>query len=58
MLERAGTVVEHVSQKVETTTSIAEETISQPLIGAASVLAGISQGLTSYKEAAEKGDEH
>jgi len=45
-----------VSQKVETTTSIAEETISQPLIGAASLMAGISRGLSAYRELTEKGD--
>jgi uncharacterized protein YoxC len=57
MLDRAGSVVENVAEKVDTTTAIAEETISQPLIGAASLLAGLSRGLNSYKQAAEKGDE-
>jgi uncharacterized protein YoxC len=56
VLDRTGEVVEDVSQKVETTTSIAEETISQPLIGAASLMAGISRGLSAYKEVQEKGD--
>jgi uncharacterized protein YoxC len=56
VLDRTGAVVEDVSQKVETTTSIAEETISQPLIGAASLMAGISRGLSAYKEVQEKGD--
>ena len=55
--DRAGTVVENVAEKVDTTTAIAEETISQPLIGAASLLAGLSRGLNSYKQAGEKGDE-
>jgi uncharacterized protein YoxC len=56
LLDRADHLARDVSQKVETTTSIAEETISQPLIGAASLMAGISRGLSAYKEMAEKGD--
>jgi uncharacterized protein YoxC len=56
ILDAADHLVRDVSQKVETTTSIAEETISQPLIGAASLMAGISRGLSTYKEMTEKGD--
>ena len=56
VLDTADQLVKDVSQKVETTTSIAEETISQPLIGAASLMAGISRGLSAYKEMSEKGD--
>jgi hypothetical protein len=57
-LDQTGHVVENVTQKVETTTSMAEETIAQPLIGAASVMAGISRGWDTYKAqtAKEKGD--
>jgi predicted PurR-regulated permease PerM len=55
-LDTADRVVRDVSQKVETTTSIAEETISQPLIGAASLMAGITRGLHAYREMSEKGD--
>jgi predicted PurR-regulated permease PerM len=58
ILDETGHVVENVTQKVETTTSMAEETIAQPLIGAASVMAGISRGWDTYKAQAakEKGD--
>jgi len=56
VLDTADHVVRDVSQKVETTTSIAEETISQPLIGAASLMAGITRGLSAYREMTEKGD--
>jgi len=56
VLDTADRVVRDVSQKVETTTSIAEETISQPLIGAASLMAGITRGLSAYREITEKGD--
>src|SRR5262245_61044541 len=49
VLDTADRVVRDVSQKVETTTSIAEETISQPLIGAASLMAGITRGLSKYR---------
>jgi hypothetical protein len=58
LLDTADHLVRDVSQKVETTTAIAEETISQPLIGAASLMAGISRGLSAYKEMTEKGDGH
>jgi len=59
ILEQTATLVEQVSRKVDTTTAIAEETISQPLIGAASVMAGIHRGLQTYREQAdEKGDNH
>lgn len=56
VLDSADHLVRDVSQKVETTTSIAEETISQPLIGAASLMAGINRGLSVYKEMTEKGN--
>jgi hypothetical protein len=56
IMDSADHVVRDVSQKVETTTAIAEETITQPLIGAASLMAGISRGLSTYKELSEKGE--
>jgi hypothetical protein len=58
ILDQTGHLVEDVSRKVETTTSMAEETIAQPLIGAASVMAGLSRGWDTYKSGLikEKGD--
>ncbi len=57
VMDTVEDTVKTVSQRVDTTTAIAEETISQPLIGAASVMAGLSRGLRTYKErAAEKGE--
>jgi hypothetical protein len=58
ILDQTGRVVEDVSRKVETTTAMAEETIAQPLIGAASVMAGLSRGWDTYKAqmGKEKGD--
>jgi len=58
ILDQTGRMVETVSQKVETTTSIAEEAIAQPLIGAASVMAGVSRGWETYRaeQAREKGE--
>jgi len=60
ILDQTGRLVEDVSRKVETTTSIAEETIAQPLISAASVMAGLSRGWDTYKTqmGKEKGDAH
>lgn len=49
-------VVDNVSQRVDTTTALAEEAISQPLIGAASVMAGVSRAIRAYRAEAEKGD--
>jgi len=58
VLDQTGQFVENVTQKVETTTSLAEETIAQPLIEAASLMAGLSRGWDAYKaqRAEEKGD--
>jgi len=58
VLDQTGQFVEKVTQKVETTTSLAEETIAQPLIEAASLMAGLSRGWDAYKaqRAEEKGD--
>jgi len=58
ILDQTGDLVEDVTQKVETTTSMAEETIAQPLIGAASVMAGLSRGWDAYRAqiAKEKGN--
>jgi uncharacterized protein YoxC len=60
VLDQTGRLIEDVSRKVETTTSMAEETIAQPLISAASVMAGLSRGWDTYKAqmAKEKGDAH
>jgi uncharacterized protein YoxC len=60
MLDQTERLVEDVSRKVETTTSMAEETIAQPLISAASVMAGLSRGWDTYKAqmGKEKGDAH
>jgi len=58
VLDQTGQLVDNVSQKVETTTSLAEETIAQPLIEAASLMAGLSRGWGAYRaqRAEEKGD--
>jgi len=59
ILEQTETLVGRVSEKVDTTTAIAEQTISEPLIGAASVMAGISRGLQALREPDnEKGEAH
>jgi uncharacterized protein YoxC len=60
ILDQTGRLIEDVSRKVETTTSMAEETIAQPLISAASMMAGLSRGWDTYKAqmAKEKGDAH
>lgn len=56
VLDRTSEVVEEVSRGVENTTSRAEAVLSQPLIGAASLMAGINQGLSAYQARQEKGE--
>jgi uncharacterized protein YoxC len=57
VLEKTTTLVEHVTERVDTTTAIAEEAVTEPLIGAASLMAGINRGLRTYSERRhEKGE--
>jgi len=57
VLEKTTGLVNHVSERVDTTTAIAEEAVTEPLIGAASLMAGINRGLKAYTERTnEKGD--
>jgi hypothetical protein len=44
-LTRTTELVVRVSDRVDTTTAIAEEAVTEPLIGAASLMAGIQRGL-------------
>lgn len=50
VLEKTTQLVEQVSERVDTTTAIAEEAVTEPLIGAASLMAGIQRGLRVYTE--------
>jgi hypothetical protein len=57
VLERTTELVDKVSERVDTTTAIAEEAVTEPLIGAASLMAGINRGLRTYSDRATmKGD--
>jgi Na+-transporting NADH:ubiquinone oxidoreductase subunit NqrC len=57
VLEKTSDLVDRVSERVDTTTAIAEEAITEPLIGAASIVAGINRGLRTYSErSTSKGD--
>jgi hypothetical protein len=57
VLEKTTALVDHVGERVDTTTAIAEEAVTEPLIGAASLMAGINRGLRVYTErSSEKGD--
>ena len=57
VLDKTTELVDHVTERVDTTTAIAEEAVTEPLIGAASLMAGINRGLRVYTERAnEKGD--
>jgi hypothetical protein len=50
VLEKTTALVNNVTERVDTTTAIAEEAVTEPLIGAASLMAGINRGLRSYAE--------
>ena len=57
VLEKTTALVDQISERVDTTTAIAEEAVTEPLIGAASLMAGISRGIRVYSEQAnEKGE--
>ena len=57
VLEKTTALVDQISERVDTTTAIAEEAVTEPLIGAASIMAGISRGFRVYTErSSEKGD--
>jgi len=57
VLDKTTHLVDQVSERVDTTTAIAEEAVTEPLIGAASLMAGINRGLRAYAERShEKGD--
>lgn len=57
VLDKATELVDQVSERVDTTTAIAEEAVTEPLIGAASLMAGINRGLRVYTERShDKGD--
>lgn len=56
-LAKTTELVDKVSERVDTTTAIAEEAVTEPLIGAASLLAGIQRGLQTYRaQAGDKGE--
>jgi hypothetical protein len=57
VLERTTEVVDRVADRVDTTTAIAEEVVTQPLIGAASLAAGINRGLRTYSDRAAAQDD-
>lgn len=57
VLDKTTRLVDQVSERVDTTTAIAEEAVTEPLIGAASIMAGINRGLRVYSErTSEKGN--
>ncbi len=57
VLDKTTRLVDQVSERVDTTTAIAEEAVTEPLIGAASIMAGINRGLRVYTErTSEKGN--
>jgi uncharacterized protein YoxC len=48
VLDKTTHLVEQVTERVDTTTAIAEEAVTEPLIGAASLMAGVNRGLRVY----------
>jgi len=59
VLDKTTELVDHISERVDTTTAIAEEAVTEPLIGAASLMAGINRGLRVYSQrSGEKGEDN
>ena len=57
VLDKTTELVNTVSERVDTTTAVAEEAVTEPLIGAASLFAGINRGFKTYTERSNvKGD--
>jgi hypothetical protein len=57
VLAKTTHLVDNVSERLDTTTAIAEEAVTEPLISAASLMAGIQRGLRTYSErSGMKGD--
>lgn len=56
ILASAARVVDTVAERVDTTTALAERAVSEPLIGVASVVAGIGRAVRTYREEVEQGD--
>jgi len=50
ILDKTTVLVDTVADRVDKTTAVAEEAVSEPLIGAASVMAGLQRGLQVYSE--------
>lgn len=58
LLDRTTHVVDAVADRVDRTTSAAEEVVSEPLIGAASVVAGMHRALQVYAERSHSTNGH
>ena len=52
VLDETAGLVEKVGQRVDHTTALAEEVVTEPLIGAVSLMAGLQEGLRTYSRCA------
>lgn len=57
-LAKTTELVDKVSERVDTTTAIAEEAVTEPLIGAVSIMAGIQKSLQTYRAQTNDKGEH
>lgn len=55
IMEKAETTVDSITRKVKTTTDIVQESISPPIITAASVMTGVSRGLEALSHMRRRG---
>lgn len=56
ILTRGEALTDNVSQKIETTATVVENTVTKPLINLSSLIAGVSKGVSVYTHGGANGN--
>ena len=56
ILTRGEALTDNVSQKIETTATVVENTVTKPLINLSSLIAGVSKGVSVYSHGGTNGN--
>jgi len=56
ILTRGESLTDNVSQKIETTANVVENTVTKPLINLSSLIAGVSKGVSVYTHGGTNGN--
>lgn len=56
ILTRGETLTDNVSQKIESTANVVENTVTKPLINLSSLIAGVSKGVSVYSHGGANGN--